>query len=494
MRERRTRAVLRPIWRTYRWLIILVSLLTVCMWFVLLRGSGDSQDSSAANGVLRKLYAPYDSREIRWLMTNWPGVLFIVDPSFLDCVAKTAEKFGVDFCLGILSQNDVVSLGSYPISDSELKNFTNYAGSARCIVTENLVCGRERRDFALPHCRNGEIDSKVSHLYVGNQGGQLIHIAIFQPLSDGLSMTSQARSTNKQFASCRRHWQNGQGMWNFSALAFGKSNRVYDRIALTSLAINSNIMDIPVLIPTNLEEFRHSYFTSNFIPCNRSSVEAFLKAYPNMTSTDDGLFRARTKKILFRIRKILDEAGVVWWISSGTLLGWFRQCDIIPYSQDIDIGIFIKDFKTNLADLFEDHGFETAYRLGMKNDSLQISFAFDETKVDIYFFYEEFNQVWNGATAYVAGQKFKYTFPRFTLCWTSFLGILVRIPCQPLTYIRANYGDTWFRPVEKWDWRISPPNAQLNGFWTENQKTEAIYLNPKFYGGNGDVRSVNATI
>lgn len=40
-------------------------------------------------------------------------------------------------------------------------------------------------------------------------------------------------------------------------------------------------------------------------------------------------------------------------------------------------------------------------------DSLQYSFIMDETKLDVYFFYKESNYVWNGATAYKAGQKFR---------------------------------------------------------------------------------------
>ncbi len=41
----------------------------------------------------------------------------------------------------------------------------------------------------------------------------------------------------------------------------------------------------------------------------------------------------------------------------------------------------------------------------------------------------------------------------------------VRVPCDAETYIRANYGDNWFTPVEHWDWKASPSNVVENGAW-----------------------------
>ena len=44
-------------------------------------------------------------------------------------------------------------------------------------------------------------------------------------------------------------------------------------------------------------------------------------------------------------------------IISYMYLGWFRQCDIITYSKDVDLGIFIKDYKPELVPTFERGGF-----------------------------------------------------------------------------------------------------------------------------------------
>jgi len=37
--------------------------------------------------------------------------------------------------------------------------------------------------------------------------------------------------------------------------------------------------------------------------------------------------------------------------------GWFRQCGIISYSQDVDLGIFIKHYKPEIVPTLERGGF-----------------------------------------------------------------------------------------------------------------------------------------
>ena len=71
---------------------------------------------------------------------------------------------------------------------------------------------------------------------------------------------------------------------------------------------------------------------------------------------------------------------------------------------------------------------------------------------------------------------FRYTFPRFNLCWTEFLELFVRVPCPPGPYIEANYGKNWFKPVKHWDWSKSPPNVKENGFWDKEEWSDVIQV------------------
>jgi hypothetical protein len=69
---------------------------------------------------------------------------------------------------------------------------------------------------------------------------------------------------------------------------------------------------------------------------------------------------------------------------------------------------------------------------------------------------------------------FRYLFPRFTLCWTEFLELKVRVPCETQAYIEANYGSDWFTPVTRWDWKSSPPNVRENGEWPTEEWPEVM--------------------
>ena len=70
----------------------------------------------------------------------------------------------------------------------------------------------------------------------------------------------------------------------------------------------------------------------------------------------------------------------------------------------------------------------------------------------------------------------RYIFPKFTLCWTEFLLMKVRIPCETESYIMANYGRNWQIPIKEWNWKESPPNVRDNGQWDEKDWDEVIQL------------------
>ena len=72
--------------------------------------------------------------------------------------------------------------------------------------------------------------------------------------------------------------------------------------------------------------------------------------------------------------------------------------------------------------------------------------------------------------------KFRYVFPKFTLCWAEILGMKVRVPCNTRQYIEANYGTEWNQKVTSWDWKSSPPNVRPNGQWDRDEWPEVIQV------------------
>lgn len=101
-------------------------------------------------------------------------------------------------------------------------------------------------------------------------------------------------------------------------------------------------------------------------------------------------FRRKAKALLRLAAQTLGRLDVPFWISSGTCLGnfvsrrppeprgrpntfllallppagWFRQCDLISYSRDVDIGIFISDFRPQITAAFRDAGMSLKHQFG----------------------------------------------------------------------------------------------------------------------------------
>ncbi|XP_074643764.1 ribitol-5-phosphate transferase FKTN-like [Tubulanus polymorphus] len=245
----------------------------------------------------------------------------------------------------------------------------------------------------------------------------------------------------------------------------------FDRVSVSLDGLRLFVPRYPQYLLDNLRN-------SRFIECNYTRARQFYKRYPRDESQQAKQFRREASKLIHRGYEYLNQIEVAFWLSSGTCLGWFRQCDIIAHSKDVDFGIWIKNYKESLILLFEGNSLPLTHKFGKVSDSFELSFRENDVKLDIFFFYEEGGYMWNGGTQARTGKKFKYIFPNFTMCWTLFLNMKLRIPCETEAYIEANYGRDWFIPVTQWDWKNSPPNVRENGEWSREEWNDVIQIYP----------------
>ncbi|KAL6080222.1 hypothetical protein STEG23_010343, partial [Scotinomys teguina] len=191
----------------------------------------------------------------------------------------------------------------------------------------------------------------------------------------------------------------------FRKLQFGRYPGAFDRPELQQVTVDG----LDVLIPKDPGHFLEEVPHSRFIECRYKEARAFLQQYLEDNTADAVAFRKRAKELLQLAAKTLQELGVPFWLSSGTCLGWYRQCSIIPYSKDVDLGIFIQDYKPDIILAFQNAGLPLKHKFGKVEDSLELSFqGKDDVKLDIFFFYEETDHMWNGGTQAKTGKKFKY--------------------------------------------------------------------------------------
>ncbi|XP_071954425.1 ribitol-5-phosphate transferase FKTN-like [Antedon mediterranea] len=234
---------------------------------------------------------------------------------------------------------------------------------------------------------------------------------------------------------------------------------------------------ISLKVPKRPNRYLRSLQNSKFLECDYQQAMDFYSVHGKDDSSVALDFKNRAIDVISQGQRILDELGVSFWLSSGTCLGWFRECSIIPHSKDVDFGIWAVDYKPNIISAFEMNGWMLKHILGKVEDSFELSFIHKNgLKLDLFFFYEEVDHVWNGGTDVYTAIKYKYSFPKFHLCWTEFQLMLVRVPCETEPYIKANYGKHWRKKLEEWDWKSSPPNVKENGRWLEEEYQDAIQV------------------
>ncbi|CAB3366888.1 Hypothetical predicted protein [Cloeon dipterum] len=236
------------------------------------------------------------------------------------------------------------------------------------------------------------------------------------------------------------------------------------------------VQGLNLMVPSSINLYLEQRSSDHFIECSHSRAAAFFDEFGDDDSSEALKFKHKAWKLLTTAKQVLDQLNIPFWLSSGTCLGYYRQCDLITYSKDVDLGIMASDYSTNLIPEFQKRGFKLKHVFGRINDSFEISFVYDDLKLDLFFFYREGNSIWNGGTQAKSGLKFKYVFPSFTLCWTEFLQLKVRVPCETLSYILANYGSGWSTPQRAWDWKSSPPNVRPNGEWEKKDWPEVIQV------------------
>ena len=66
---------------------------------------------------------------------------------------------------------------------------------------------------------------------------------------------------------------------------------------------------------------------------------------------------------------------------------------MITYSGDVDFGVFIHDYDSRLIAEFQRAGLELMHLFGKTTDSFELSFAFGDMKLDLFFFYRQVSGV-----------------------------------------------------------------------------------------------------
>lgn len=168
---------------------------------------------------------------------------------------------------------------------------------------------------------------------------------------------------------------------------------------------------------------------------------------------------ARATLDLLRAR--LNDAGIPWCLLAGTLLGIYRDGDILPYDKDMDLAIPAAiERRRVIAALGESGEFEYRQRFRQRSDdtySMSFVHAKQGVTVDFFFLHPD------GDHHFIAGvdhpaQPMLCRIRRFEFAMHPWRGTQWPIPAAPEQYLEDVYGDKWRQPDPVFDTVLSNPN------------------------------------
>ena len=112
----------------------------------------------------------------------------------------------------------------------------------------------------------------------------------------------------------------------------------------------------------------------------------------------------------------LERLGKHYWLFGGTLLGWYRDCGIIPHTTDMDVAVRASQLDSPLVDAFRGKPklpLTTAF--GRRNDSFEMRAQDANAQIDIFYLN---------------------------------LDYLCSAPCDPVGFLNREYGsmEMWAKP------------------------------------------------
>ena len=169
-----------------------------------------------------------------------------------------------------------------------------------------------------------------------------------------------------------------------------------------------------ILIPNDIDSFLFDYKNSKFIECNRPLAEYNLNFYKPINSTSQNYSQNKQKnqlvlKYLNYTTTKLEKLSKRYWLAGGTLLGWYRDCGVIPHTTDVDIAIFEDELSSNIRDSFlGDKVNSLSVIFGFKNDSYEIRLRNnDKLQFDIFVAYK-YNASLSWCGYQIKRKKYRY--------------------------------------------------------------------------------------
>lgn len=185
-------------------------------------------------------------------------------------------------------------------------------------------------------------------------------------------------------------------------------------------------------------EMKHKYFNSSF---------------------GFGSHRETAIELLKKTILLLEEFHINYFIISGTLLGYIRHDDFIPWDDDIDLIVDSSIFN-KLQNIMEKYSYELNFikrgdyivKTCFKNKDIRVECEWDDYVIDKNEKYH-----WPFVDLFIYRNKDENTINFFEKDWSidiffpiknvKFVGLDVNIPNDPHSFLLKNYGNDYMKTI-----------------------------------------------
>ncbi|GMR30008.1 hypothetical protein PMAYCL1PPCAC_00203, partial [Pristionchus mayeri] len=218
-----------------------------------------------------------------------------------------------------------------------------------------------------------------------------------------------------------------------------------------------------VSFPNDIKQFLDDWENSRFIECRN-----LIKRAPD-TAREIPLQFVRK---MAELRDFMKLRNVRLLMMGGTLLGWYRECSLIPHTTDIDFAIRIEDYSLNQwGGISSFRNPVLIFYCFQPYDSYELTIRVkDDTSanIDLFFLYTNSNKSYFGGLDWLTRKKYKWSYPRIaSVCTGDLLGFLFHVPCNTEDVLTTEYNE-WQRdsPSSDFVWHKSSHNVREDGVFT----------------------------
>ena len=186
------------------------------------------------------------------------------------------------------------------------------------------------------------------------------------------------------------------------------------------------------------------------------------------------LFHQHGRELLTYFKSCLDKKNVDFWLSSGTLLGAYREHKLLGHDLDLDVAVFI-DKQQEVASALLDSGFKMEHEFGIVGEGIkEQSFSYRNVKIDIFYTEKIGDNFVNYAffKDKISSKNDDFNvievlYPVTDFVYHDFLGGKYLIPAKIVEWLTCNYGEDFMVPNKNWDYHTDIPAAK---YWSINEK------------------------